>query len=110
MLVELNFVPSQNFRSFQINLDHFDQWEAAIFEKKILRPKIYFKISSQQMRLKQIVGGERLVVEWIGELWNLFCLAQLYTQPNLMTNPNLLSLQPYNQLDLWSNFVQLIAL
>ena len=27
-----------------------------------------FQIASQQMRLKQIVGGERLVVEWIGML------------------------------------------
>ena len=31
-----------------------------------------FQIASQQMRLKQIVGGERLVVEWIGELKLLY--------------------------------------
>ena len=91
MLVELNFVPSQNFRSFQINLDHFDQWEASIFGKKVLRPKIYFKISSQQMRLKQIVGGERLVVEWIGKLPNIFLSCPTFYPTLLLTQYSYLS-------------------
>ena len=40
------------------------------------------------MRLKQIVGGERLVVEWIGKLPNIF-----FVLPNFTTNPTLLPTQ-----------------
>ena len=65
----IEFCSIVKFCSFQINLDHFNQSEGRISGNS--RPKIYFQIASQQMRLKQIVGGERLVVEWIGKSLNI---------------------------------------
>lgn len=78
--IRIFWASTPSSRAVRKYLKHFDPLLKVFYYTEtitvILRrhPKVdvCIQISSEQMRLKQIVGGERLVIEWVGECFKRF--------------------------------------